>query len=95
MPLRHLGSAPRRAHSHQTGSGASGSDRGEDWDPGNRVECGGIAETPRQLVDDVVLPNSRAVYPGWSRFAKSRGQVLFVLSLIISAALCEVVVSSR
>lgn len=41
-----------RAHSHQTGSGASGSDRGEHWDPGkratgNRVECGGMAETPR------------------------------------------------
>ena len=30
-------------------------------DRGNRVECGGIAETPRKLGDDVVLPNSRAV----------------------------------
>lgn len=52
-----------RAHPHQTGSGASGSDRGVNWDRGSRVECGGIAETPRKLVDDVVLPNSRAVYP--------------------------------
>lgn len=86
MPLSAARLAPRRAHSHQTPEQAQGQ---VDLIV-ERTGTGGTGlsagESPRRGGDDVVLPNSRAAYPGWSRFAKSRGPALFVLSLITSAA---------